>query len=100
MPQIDFSFSGWVQGASIQTVTVNETGESLDVSNMAPETLAARLESGEYSISLGDYLYENNRKAEIEITDFWQNIDALPGEDGGDIADPGMPEGPSWGVGH
>lgn len=68
MPKLDFSFSGYVRGAEIDTAT-NAAGERVDVSKLAGEQLAQKLEQGELFISLGDHLYRSG-KSEIEIFDF------------------------------
>ena len=68
MPQIDFSFQGWVRGADVTDAT-NAQGEKVDVSNMDAKELAEKLEKGELFISLGDHLYDN-KDSEIEIFDF------------------------------
>lgn len=72
MPMIDFNFQGWVRGADIKTVThVTDAGivDEFDVSDADPADVAHKLATGEYMISLGDFLYAN-RKSEIELTDF------------------------------
>lgn len=73
MPKVDFNFQGWVRGADIKTVTVQNpyTGNLVktDVSHADPADVAHKLATGEYMISLGDFLYDN-RKSEIELTDF------------------------------
>ncbi len=69
VPTVNFSFQGYVTGATITQAT-NTKGESVDVSGMSGDDLTNALNKGELSISLGDYLYENNRRAEIEIFDF------------------------------
>jgi hypothetical protein len=69
MPKVDFCFQGWVRGAEIKEVTITETGNKLDVTDVDPQTLIANLDSGVWCISLGDYLY-SNRKSEIEMHDF------------------------------
>ncbi len=68
MPKINFSFQGSCR-ADINKVTVIETGEVIDVSGFASDDLIARLDSGEFMISLGDHLY-TSRKTEIEMHDF------------------------------
>ena len=69
MPRVSFSFSGWVTEAEITKATDTE-GKEVDVSCLAGEELAHRLNAGELFISLGDYLYGNSRKTEIELFDF------------------------------
>ena len=69
MPNVNFSFSGWVVDADVATAT-DANGEEVDVSEMAGKELADKLEAGDLFISLGDYLYGRNRKSEIEIFDF------------------------------
>ena len=69
MPQVDFTFSGWVRGANITKAT-NDKGKSVNVSKMSAKTLAKKLETGKLFISLGDYLYESSKETEIEINDF------------------------------
>jgi len=66
---IDFCFQGWVRGAEIDRVTVVATGERLLMSNVSDENMVANLESGEWTITLGDYLY-SNKAAKIETYDF------------------------------
>jgi len=70
MSGVSFSFQGWVSLANIESVTVTETGEELDVRTFEPPTIVEKLNSGEWGISLADYLYENHRSSEIEIFDF------------------------------
>jgi hypothetical protein len=67
MPRINFSFEGWCR-ADIDKVSVTETGEQIDVTDMAPGDLCAKLNSGEFCVSLGDHLYSG--KSEINISDF------------------------------
>lgn len=69
MPTVSFSFSGWVVGADVTKATDAE-GKSVDVSRMTAEELARRLNAGELFISLGNYLYDNSRRTEIELFDF------------------------------
>lgn len=68
MPTLDFSFSGYVRGAEIDTAT-NAAGERMDVSHFAGDQLAVKLEQGELFISLGDHL-DGGGKSEIEIFDW------------------------------
>ena len=69
MPKVSFSFSGWVVDADVATAT-DANGKEVDVSGMAAKELADKLTAGDLFISLGDYLYERNRKSEIEVFDF------------------------------
>lgn len=69
MPNISFNFSGYINDARITTAT-NIDGKTIDVSKMSAKELADALNEGSLFISLGDYLYENNRDCEIELTDF------------------------------
>ena len=69
MPQIDFSFSGWVRGADVRKAVVATTGKSLDVSQLSAVVLCRRLRSGELLLALGDFLYQNT-DSEIDIRDF------------------------------
>ena len=41
-----------------------------DVTSLSEKEVAARLDSGEWTIALGDYLYDSSRKGEIELFDF------------------------------
>jgi hypothetical protein len=68
MPNIGFCFQGWIRGATVSHAT-NRTGARVDVSSMTEDELCDKLESGELSISLGDYLSDNH-KASIEMYDF------------------------------
>lgn len=65
---INFCFQGWVRGATVRVVT-DSTGHLLDVAGMSSKKVAEKLNSGEWAISLGNYLYDNC-KNEIEIFDF------------------------------
>ena len=69
MAKINFSFSGWVVEADVTKVTETATGNEIDVSGVNEREVARRLNEGEWTIALGDHLYEN-RKNEIEIFDF------------------------------
>ncbi len=66
---IKFCFQGFVVGAKIETVTVTETGKPLDVHLLDDAVIAEKLNSGEWCISLADYLY-CSRKNEIEMVEF------------------------------
>ena len=69
MAKIDLCFSGWVRGADIDWAT-NVNGEKVCVANLPAEELARKLEAGELFVSLGDYLYNSNDDAEIQLFDF------------------------------
>ena len=69
MPRVNFAFSGWVVGADV-TAATDAQGNEVDVTCMTGEELARRLNTGGLFISLGDHLYDNSRKAEIELSDF------------------------------
>jgi len=69
VPSVSFAFSGWVVGADVTTATDTQ-GDEVDVSHMTGEDLACRLDAGGLFISLGNYLYDNSRKTEIELFDF------------------------------
>lgn len=74
MPKIDFCFSGWVRGAAVTKITT-AAGNEQDVTGEDAESVAKNLEAGEYFISLGDYLYDNSHKCEIELFDFDESSD-------------------------
>ena len=74
MPRIGFCFSGYVNGANVTTVRVNKTGQTLDVSHRLTTEIVANLQSGRWSIVLGDFLYSNRDDAEIEFSDFQNSI--------------------------
>lgn len=78
---VNFSFSGSVTGASIGRVTETATGAKIDVNDTPVDVLAEKLNSGEWVISLGDFLYENNRDSEIELTDFEPESDEESSEE-------------------
>jgi hypothetical protein len=78
MAQIGFCFQGYVRGAEVERVTVSETGESLDVSDFSAEEIIEKLQSGEWCISLGDFLYANRKDSEIEAHDFDPSCDSSP----------------------
>lgn len=67
MPQINLSFRGYCRADVSEATNVN--GETVDVTEMAAESLCEALEKGELFISLGDHLYSSG-KNEIEIFDF------------------------------
>lgn len=67
MPKVDFNFSGWVRNAEVTTAT-NIHGNTVDVSKMNSDELAKKLEKGELSISLKDYL--NKTEEDVEVFDF------------------------------
>jgi hypothetical protein len=69
MPKIDLCFQGWLRGAEINNVTVTATGEYLDVSECNAEEITNKLAAGEWTIALGDHLYDSD-DAEIEVFDF------------------------------
>ena len=69
MPQIDLCFSGWVRGAEVSKAT-DINGEAVDVSEMPAKELVEKLSTGKLFVTLGDYLYDNHREAEIEIFDY------------------------------
>lgn len=73
MAKIDFNFSGWVRGADVTKVTVVETLTDLDVSDKSASEIIEQIRSGVWSISLGDYLYEN-KDSEIEVSDFEESV--------------------------
>ena len=80
MPLVDFTFSGWVSGASIDKVSVIDKEKGLvdkDVSSESAESVVEKLESGDYIIALGDYLY-NCKDSEIVMEDF-EERDQMPG---------------------
>lgn len=68
MPRVSFSFRGWVSAADIEKVTTVD-GTEIDVSQLDPHEVAAKLESNEWLVSLSDQL-GNNKSEEIEIFDF------------------------------
>jgi len=82
---IDFSFSGYINGARITKVTENLKRAPyfrvISTEGMTPKKLAASLNSGKYTISLGDFLYENSEDQEIEITDFQESYEQSGDED-------------------
>jgi|APSaa5957512535_1039671.scaffolds.fasta_scaffold104524_2 hypothetical protein len=67
MPEISFCFQGWAI-TNLDTA-YDVDGNTVDVSQLCGEVLAAKLEQSELFISLGDHLY-TSRKSEVEITDF------------------------------
>lgn len=69
MANISFSFSGWVADATVDKVTVVETGEEIDVSDKSAAEVIARLNDGTWSISLGDHLYSGG-ETEINIENY------------------------------
>jgi hypothetical protein len=69
MAKIDFAFGGWIRGADVTKVTVVDTGADLNVEEVSADELMTKLATGEWAISLGDYLYDSE-DAEIEISDF------------------------------
>ena len=68
VPKIDFNFHGYIRGAEINSVT-DSGGNTLDVSGLSADRLAAGLEDGEFFISLSDYLL-TSRKNEVTLEDF------------------------------
>lgn len=68
MPEIDFSFQGWVRGADIATAA-DIAGKRVDVSKMSSSELCEKLNNGELFISLVDAIHTSN-KEEIEMFDF------------------------------
>lgn len=80
--KLSFSFSGWMRGASIESVYDTQTGEDVLVSdilaslggNRGPQSLMEGLNSGKYVISmifLGDVLNTGEYgKVEAEFSDF------------------------------
>jgi len=68
--KINFCFEGWINGANVETVTETATGKKIKVDSLPKETVIKKLESGEFSISLGDFLYKNNSNSSIEMYDF------------------------------
>ena len=70
MPRIDFSFQGWIRGADVTHCIDPKTGERVDVSSYTALELAQKLQKGDLTVALGDYLYDDRREAEIEIFDY------------------------------
>lgn len=66
---IDFCFQGWVRGANISQVINTQTMQTVNVEKIEPQIIAEKLNSGEWTISLEDYLH-NCHDSEIEIFDF------------------------------
>lgn len=69
MPRIDFSFQGWIRGATITHCYDPHAHKRVDVSGMTAAELVQKLNKGELTTALGDHLY-SNAAAEIEIFDF------------------------------
>lgn len=72
MPKINFCFSGWINDANI-TTCANADGNQVDVSQMTPDELIQKLNSGELFLSLKESL-NNSDSEEIEIFDFSKPI--------------------------
>jgi|3_EtaG_2_1085321.scaffolds.fasta_scaffold00329_27 hypothetical protein len=67
MPNITFTFSGWVRD---EINTAHDIyGKDVDVSKMPAAELAEKLEEGDLFISLGDHIY-SSMKNEVELSDF------------------------------
>ena len=69
MSSISFTFSGYITSADIKNAT-DINGNLVDVEDMSDKELVKKLQNGDLFISLGNYLYENHRRAEIKISDF------------------------------
>lgn len=76
MPEINFCFSGWINGADIDEVTVFTDGmpETKDISQESAAEVVAKLRSGEYALSLADSL-GSGRSQEVEIFDYDHDTD-------------------------
>lgn len=72
-PKIDFTFSGYVVGATIEKVYVTETGNELSTDGIDAETLINNLQSGEWVISLAD-AYNNCRDGSAEFDDYDESV--------------------------
>jgi hypothetical protein len=70
MPHIDFNFQGYVRGANVEIVYDVGSGEEVDVSKLTADEVASKLKAGMWTISLVDYLHEDVRHTEIEISDY------------------------------
>ncbi len=71
-PRINLCFQGWIRGAEVKKATNTATGKEVNVSKMESWELAKKLQTGELTICLGDYLYETD-KQEVELFDFEEN---------------------------
>lgn len=69
MPEIHFSFSGWVNSALITEAYNIKSGEKVDVSKMDAKELINKIESGELAISLSDAL-DSCASSEVELFDY------------------------------
>jgi hypothetical protein len=67
--RLSFCFSGWVNDVNVKEVTETATGAMVPVEGMDPAVLAAKLESGEYLVSLGSAIDDAN-KADVQTFDF------------------------------
>ncbi len=73
MPNISFSFTGWISAARVTKVLVVKSMLEIDVSDVDANELADKLNSGEWAISLSDHL-DDNRSSEVEMFDFEAGI--------------------------
>ena len=74
MPDISFSFTGWVSAARVTKVLVIKSILEIDVSDVNANELADKLNSGEWAISLSEHL-DDNRSSEVGLCDFEAGID-------------------------
>tara|TARA_Y100000034_G_scaffold127663_1_gene180913 strand:- start:792 stop:1019 length:228 start_codon:yes stop_codon:yes gene_type:complete len=71
MPDINFSFSGWMTHATIEEVWESDTGKTLDVRGVDAAVLCQKLGAGEWFISLKNCLDNAGPKnSEVAIFDY------------------------------
>jgi hypothetical protein len=75
MPKIDFLFSGHVTGAEVTSALHVASMKTVDVSNMDPGELVAKLKDGTLAISLADCLNGEYDDASVELTEYEETIE-------------------------
>lgn len=70
MPAIDVCFSGHFRGLEVEEVIEAETLERKSVLGWNAATVADKLKSGEWLLSLSDALESSCKDSEVEIFDF------------------------------
>lgn len=69
MARIALCFSGYVRGVELETVIDLSMGTEIDVTKTDPQKIQAKLDAGEWAVSLVGLLGQNS-KEEIELCDF------------------------------
>jgi len=66
---ISFNFQGWVTGAKVTQMLEVATFKIVDVSNKTDKEKVEMLKTGDYTISLSDYV-SNFGESDVQISEF------------------------------